>query len=139
MTTEEIREICKRALLEAIGKLDLAAIEELYAPELVEPVRKGHLKWHTATPDLEYTVEDVIVEGNKGAVIWSCVSTHTGTLWGIAPTGKKLKSAGILILRIEDGRDVEAGGQWNDVEFLIQLDAIPPMIARHSPAWKAEP
>ena len=139
MTTEEIREICKRALLEAIGKLDLAAIEELYAPELVEPVRKGHLKWHTATPDLEYTVEDVIVEGNKGAVIWSCVSTHTGALWGIAPTGKKVKTAGVSILRIENGKVVEMGGQcqWNALELLIQLDAIPPMIAIDSPARKA--
>ena len=139
MTTEEIREICRRALLEGYGKRDLAAIDELYAPELVEAVREGSLTWHTATPDLRYTVEDVIVEGNKGVVSWTCVSTHTGELWGIAPTGKKLKSAGILILRIEDGRVVEAGGQWNDVEFLIQLDAIPPMIARHSPSWKAEP
>ena len=138
MTTEEIREICRRALLEGFGKRDLAAIDELYAPELVEMVRKRSQTWHTATPDLQYTVEDVIVEGNKGAVIWSCVSTHTGTLWGIAPTGKKVKTAGVLILRVEDGKVVESKVQWNALEFLIQLDAIPPMIAPDSPAWKSK-
>ena len=137
MTKEEIREICRRALLEGWGKRDRAAIDELYAPDLVEFVRKGSLTWHTATPDLQYTVEDVIVEGDKGVVSWTCVSTHTDVLWGIAPTGRKVMTAGVTILRVENGRIVEQTGQWNDLELLIQLDAIPPMIAPDSPAWKA--
>jgi ketosteroid isomerase-like protein len=139
MTKDEMRDICRRALLDAFGKRDLAAIDGLYAPEMVEQVKKGSAMWHAVTPDLRYTVEDVIVEGNKGVVIWTCVGTHTGALWGIAPTGKKVTSAGILVLRVEGGKVVEGGGKWNALDYLIQLGAIPPMIAPDSEAWKADP
>lgn len=137
MSAEEIRDICTRALLEGMGKRDLAAIDELYAPELVEMVKKHSKLWHTVTPDLRYTVEDVIVEGDKGVVSWTCVSTHTGALWGIAPTGKEVKDAGIVIMRVEDGKVVEFGGQWSDLDLAIQLGAIPPIIAPNMEAWKA--
>ena len=75
----------------------------------------------------------MIVEGNKAVVSWTCVSTHTGTLWGIAPTGKKLKGAGVIIWCVENGKVVPSPastGQWNALDGLIQLDAIPPMIAK---------
>lgn len=137
MTTEEIRDICTRALLEGMGKRDLAAIDELFAPELVEWVKKHSKQWHTATPDLQYTVKDVIVEGNKGVVSWTATATHTGELWGIAPTGKKVTDAGIVVMRVEDGKIVEFGGQWSDLDFAIQLGAIPPMVAPDLKAWKA--
>ena len=136
MTTEEIRELCRRALLEGMGRRDLAAIDELFAPELVEMIKKHSKMWHTATPDFRYTVEDVIVEGNKGVVSWTATSTHTGVLWGIAPSGKKVKDAGIVIMRIEDGKIVEFGGYWSVLDFLIQLGAIPPMIAPNNKAWR---
>ena len=137
MSAEEIRELCRRALLEGFGKRDLAAIDEIFAPELVEGVKKHSKVWHTATPDFRYTIQDVIVEGNKGVVSWTAVSTHTGVLWGIAPTGKKVTDAGIVIMRVEDGKIVEFGGQWSDLDFAIQLGAIPPMIAPNLKAWKA--
>ena len=129
MTPEEIKDICRRALLEGYGKRDLAAIDELFSPETAEDAKKGSKLWHTVTPDLRYTVEDVIAEGNKGVVRWTCLSTHTGELWGIAPTGRQLTTSGVLILRIEGGKIVEQQGCWDALGALIQLGAIPPMIA----------
>ena len=126
-----------RRFEEGIGRRDLAVIDELFSPKEAELARKASKHWHAVGPDLRYTIEDVIVEGNKGVVSWTCVETHTGELWGIAPTGKKVKSAGILIMRIENGKVVESRGQWSALDFLIQLGAIPRMIIPNSKAWKA--
>ena len=137
MTPEEIKDICRRAFEEGIGKRDLAVIDELFSPNEAEAAKKASKHWHTVTPDLQYTVEDVIAEGDKGVVRWTCVSTHTGVLWGIAPTGKRLTTAGILIFRIEGGKIVELDGCWNDLDALIQLGAIPQKIAEAHEAFQA--
>ena len=128
MTPEEIRTICRRAFEEGIGKRDLDTIDELYSPEMAKYAKSGSAFWHTVAPDLQYTVEDIIVEGDRAVLLWTCVSTHTGELWGIAPTGKRLKSSGIVIQRVEGGRIVESNGIWDALGYLSELGAIPQMI-----------
>ena len=109
----------------------------MFAPSQAEFTKKGSKHWHTVTPDLQYTVEDVIAEGDKGVVRWTCVSTHTGELWGIAPTGKRLTTSGIDIFRIEDGKIVEWEGLWDSGAYLSQLGAIPQMIEDAREAFAA--
>jgi hypothetical protein len=128
MTLEEIKTIGSRGLLEGWGKRDLAAIDELFSPEMAEAVKQDSAFWHSVG-DLEYTVEQVVAEGDTVVVRWSCIQNHTGVLWGIAPTGKATKGTGILIFRVADGRIVEMDGVWDALGAMIDLGAIPPMIA----------
>ena len=129
MTLEEIKDICTRAMDEGFTQRDLAAIDELFAPEVAEHVKAGSKYWHTVTPDIRYAVEDVIVEGAKAAVFWTAVGTHEGELWGVAPTQKRLSMSGVLLLRIEGGKIAELQLSWDKLGALIQLGAVPPMIA----------
>ena len=128
MTPEEIKTICRRAFEEGIGKRDLDSIDELYSLEMAENAKNGSAFWHAVAPDLQYTVEDVIVEGDRAVLFWTCISTHTRELWGIAPTGKRRKSSGIVVYRVEGGKIVEWNGIWDALGYLSELGAIPQMI-----------
>jgi len=76
-------------------------------------------------PDIKFSVEDVVSEGDKVAVYWKGEGTHKGEFWGVAPTGKKVKVAGISILQIKNGKIVKEWGYQNNLDFMQQLGAIP--------------
>ena len=50
MTPDGIKDICRRAVEEGIGKRDSDAIDELFSPEQAEHARKASKHWHTVTP-----------------------------------------------------------------------------------------
>nr|WP_052478285.1 ester cyclase [Kibdelosporangium sp. MJ126-NF4]CEL17427.1 hypothetical protein [Kibdelosporangium sp. MJ126-NF4]CTQ91346.1 hypothetical protein [Kibdelosporangium sp. MJ126-NF4] len=71
-------------------------------------------------PDLVYTVEDIIEEGDLVAARLSNVGTNTGDLVGLFPaTGRVLRLTALLIVQLDqDGRIVEV---WQEGDFLDML------------------
>jgi predicted ester cyclase len=67
--------------------------------------KEGHiamaLDWHQAFPDYQFTVEDVIVEGDRLVARYTSSGTHLGTLSGIPGTGRKVTLTGIDIMRFD--------------------------------------
>lgn len=43
-------------------------------------------------PDVQWHIEDMVVEGNKVAVNWLCEGTHTIEFMGVKPTGNRLRA-----------------------------------------------
>jgi steroid delta-isomerase-like uncharacterized protein len=59
-------------------------------------------------PDLEVTVNDVVAEGNKLAVLWTATGTQLGELVpGIPPSRKLITWSGVSIYRLGEGRILE--------------------------------
>lgn len=77
----------------------------------------------TAFPDLEWTIEDVIADGEKVAFRATGRGTHEGELLGIDPTGRTVTLSGIVIFRIDGGRVVERWAQFDTIGLLRQLGA----------------
>ena len=77
----------------------------------------------TAFPDIDWTIEDVIAEGDR--VVFRAVGhgTHEGELMGIEPTGRAVTLSGIVIFRIDDGQVVERWAQFDTLGMLRQLGA----------------
>jgi predicted ester cyclase len=50
--------------------------------------------------------------------------THTGELFGIPPTGRKVRVAQITIERLREGRIVARWQQTDDLSMLRQLGAV---------------
>jgi steroid delta-isomerase-like uncharacterized protein len=78
-----------------------------------------------AFPDVHYTVEDQIAEGDKVVVRYRFRGTHLGAFQGMPPTGKQITYTGILIYRLVDGK---IGEQWTEFDllgFLRQLGVLP--------------
>ncbi len=80
---------------------------------------------HAACPDGRFTVEDLIAEGDKTAVRWTFKGTHQGEFLGIPPTWKEITLVGITILRVQEGKIVEAWGGYDALSLMQQLGVVP--------------
>ncbi|MCD6289869.1 MAG: ester cyclase [Anaerolineae bacterium] len=116
------------------GKTDV--IDEILAPDYVihdptgdytgpEGYRQFFASLHDAFPDVHFTLDDQIAEGEWVATRWTSVGTHTSPLMGIPPTGKQTTAVGITISRIVDGKVVEEWNHWDLLGLLQQLGVVP--------------
>jgi len=77
--------------------------------------RPFYSKLREAFPNIEVVVEDMIAEGDKVAARCSVSGKHEGDSLGIAATQLPVEFTGISIVRIADGKIVEA---WNNFDFM---------------------
>src|SRR5215475_8328721 len=105
---------------------DLDRVDELFAPDFVrhDPGRELHgpeenrqfiKSYRTAFPDLHFTVEDQIAEGDKVCVRYRFQGTHLGAFLGMPPTKKRITYSGIIIYRMLNGRIAE---QWTEADVV---------------------
>jgi len=76
-------------------------------------------------PDSHFTIEDMIVEGDKVAVRWTMTCTHQSEFAGIPPTNKKVTMWGIYIDRIAGGKFVEGWERFDTLGLMQQLGIVP--------------
>lgn len=57
-----------------------------------------------AVPDLHYEILDLVATSDKVAVFVRLTGTHSGTLFGIAPTGRSIDVRQMQIEWLRDGR-----------------------------------
>jgi steroid delta-isomerase-like uncharacterized protein len=114
MSVEENKAFVQRYVDEPWNKGNVDALDEMCAPNFhleglggVEAFKAVVTAFRTSFPDLNFTVEEIIAEGDKVAYRWTSRGTHQGEYEGIAPTGKTVTSTGITIIRIVDGKVVE--------------------------------
>ena len=63
---------------------------------------------------------------------WSSAFTHTGVLFGVPATGKRVKQSGIMIYRIKNGKVVEQWAEANMWGLMQQLGVVSPPSAKES-------
>ena len=69
----------------------------------------------------QFTIEDLIAEGEKVVVRYTYRGTHQGEWRGVAATGKALTITGTITYRIVDGKGVEAWQNADNLSVLHQL------------------
>ena len=74
-----------------------------------------------AFPDLQFTIEDQIIAGDKVATRWMAVGTNSGALGGVPATGKKVRVSGLILDRVVDSKVVERWELWDQMGMLQQL------------------
>jgi len=77
----------------------------------------------TAIPDRVDVIEKVIADGDRVGLLFRVTGTHTGTFFGIPPTGKKLDVYEVALIRIANGQMVEGWFMMDEVALLQQLGA----------------
>jgi steroid delta-isomerase-like uncharacterized protein len=113
MSVEENKAFVQRYVEEPWNKGNVDALDELCGPNFslrgqgVEPFKAVIASFRKSFPDLHFTVEEMIAEGDKVAYRWTARGTHQAEYAGIAPTGKTITTTGITIIRIVDGQVVE--------------------------------
>ncbi len=138
MSTGQNKALALRIFEEVWNQGNLAAVDELTAPNLVfhnaaqmhyapEGFKQFVMIYRHAFPDTHFTVEDVIAEGDTVVARWSVRGTHKGELLGIPPTGKQITVTGITINLIANGKSVETWAEFDALGMLQQLGVIPRM------------
>jgi predicted ester cyclase len=74
-----------------------------------------------AFPDMHFTVEDQLIQGDRVAFRWRATGTHTGPLGAAPPTGKTVVLDGLIMDRMTDGKVRERWEQWDQPLMLQQL------------------
>jgi steroid delta-isomerase-like uncharacterized protein len=77
--------------------------------------RTFHATFREAFPDMIIIVEDTIAEGDKVVARCRVRGKHQGNSLGIAATNSPVEFTGIAIVRVENGKIVEA---WNNFDFM---------------------
>jgi steroid delta-isomerase-like uncharacterized protein len=118
------------------GNMDL--IPQLYAPDAVAQTstfpnvfvgHEGIKKWiaqsRTMFPDMVMTFDDVVVQGDKIATIWTITGTQLGPMQlpngVVPPSGKKVHFSGLSIDYLKDGKMEKELVIYNVLELLLQL------------------
>lgn len=133
MSTEQNRAILRRRVEEIWNQGNFAVIDDLIAADFVsngqaigrEGFRQFVSTVRTAFPDLQFTVEDIVTEGDKVCVRYVGRGTQQGEFAGLPASGKPVQFTGIDIFRIADGQMAEEWLMYDQLGLLQQLGAIP--------------
>ena len=79
-------------------------------------------------PDVRFTIEDVIAEGDRVVVRWKWEATHEGPFRGIPPTHKRVINTGMAIFQFEDGRIIRNWLETDRLGVFQQIGAVPAEI-----------
>ncbi|MBN2133304.1 MAG: ester cyclase [Sedimentisphaerales bacterium] len=112
------------------------ALGEVHGPE---GLKQTIMAYRTAYPDLQFTIEDLIAEGDLVALRWSAAGTQKGELMGIPATGLATTTVGINLARFDaDGKIVEEWCSWDVLGLMQQLGvAAPPRPGPEFYLWDA--
>jgi steroid delta-isomerase-like uncharacterized protein len=125
-TTEQEanKALIRRVFEEVIPSGDAAAMRDLMAPDFLDhdplpgqPAGAAGGEYvvrtmHGAHPDLRFTVDDLVAEGDRVAIRWTLRGTHTGPLLGRPPSHQPVELAAIVVFRVADGRIAERWAGW---------------------------
>ncbi len=67
---------------------------------------------HGAHPDLEFTIHDLVAQGDRVTIRWTMRGTNTGPMFGRPPTGERVELSAIVIFRVADGKLAERWAAW---------------------------
>ncbi|MDQ3864382.1 MAG: ester cyclase [Actinomycetota bacterium] len=138
--SEQNKENIRRVLEEAFGQGKMEIVDEVLDSDFVcyDPnsesgeirgadTMKGEIEYfRQAVPDLTYTVEDQLAEGDKVVTRWKASGTHQGEFFGVPGSGKRIEMTGINIDRFdESGRVVEEWPEYDLLGAMRQMGAIP--------------
>ena len=143
MSTEDNKATVRRCIEEVINQHNLAAVDQLVAPNFVghfsalpkepkevqgrEAFKQFLSIWLTAFPDVQFTIEGMIAEGDSVAFRHTFRGTHKGDIMGIPATGKQVNVTGINIFRVAGGKIVEQWTNADDLGGMQQLGVVPSM------------
>jgi|SRR6516164_6414784 len=138
MAAEENKALVRRYIEVVWNQRNTAALDELLAPTYQRYVsatttpltsegqRQRIAGFHTAFPDLHFTIEDLFAEGDRVTFRATLRGTHKGPfpyLQGMAPTGKQVTVSVLDVVRVEEGKFAEQWGGPDSLDLLQQLGA----------------
>lgn len=139
MLTETNKTVARRLFEEGWNKGNLSVLSEIIAkdhvnsgpgtlpglPTGLEGTKQLITVYRNAFPDVRFTVDEQIAEGDKVVTRWTGHGTHKGELLGIPATDRSSTVTGIAVDRIVNGKIVESWGIFDQFGMMQQLGVMP--------------
>lgn len=81
--------------------------------------------YRNAFPDIHFTIDEQIAEGDKVVTRWTAKGTHKGELVGIPATGKTSTVTGLTVDNFVNGKIAKSWGIFDQFGMMQQLGVIP--------------
>ena len=136
MSLEENKAIARQfyKLIET-GDLDLAdeVVAEDYVNHNALPGQTSGLAGYkeaisalrASVPDIQYTIDDQIAEGDKVLTRYRATGTHQGEFLGVAASGKTITLRALVLQRVVNGKIQESWLEMDMLGLMQQMGAIP--------------
>jgi steroid delta-isomerase-like uncharacterized protein len=130
---EERKAICRWGYQELWNTGNLDVIPEAVAEDVIvhdvvngelrgrEEIREVVSAFRAAFPDIHFTIEDQIAEGDTVVTRYTATGTHDGELLDIPPTGRSGTIRGVNVSRFAGLQIVEVWETWDALSFVQQL------------------
>lgn len=138
MGAAETKDLGRRFMEQVVGQGDWDLGAQIVSPDVVmihpsspqpvagfEAVKGMLLGFRAGLPDMTMTVEDAVAEDDKAVILWRLRATHSGDLFGLPPTGKKVEMPGMSAFEVVDGKIVRDVVAEDTIGFMRQLGVIP--------------
>lgn len=131
--TEDNKATIRRVFDEFVNKGDFSVVDEIYRDDMIDhqplpgaPDGLDGVKYTIAGlrggfPDLQVTIEDMSAHADHVVIHNTWRGTHEGEFLGLAPTGRRISSKGVVVWRLQDGLIAERWGIGVDSNMLAQL------------------
>lgn len=131
-TLESNKELARQVVERIFVRQEDAAIDELVAEDFVprtfgpmppgrEGLRAGMKRAGAGVSDPEFTIHDLIAEGDRVAARLTTTARHTGPFMGIPPSGRRYSIDEIHIFRFRDGQLIEHWHAFDTASLMAQL------------------
>ena len=138
MSSEENKKQYRRTFEEVFNQGDLSIVDDLVTPDFLnhevppgmnnrgpESTRQVVTMLRTAFPDLHFTIEELVAEGDTVASRVTMRGMHLGPFQGIPPTGRSFQQAHMHFVRFREGKAIEHWAVRDDLGMMRQLGVIP--------------
>jgi predicted ester cyclase len=124
MTLEANKALIRHVFEDVIPAGDATAMRDLVVSDFLDhdplPGQPGGVDgaeyvvatMHGAHPDLRFSIDDLVAEGDRVTIRWTLRGANTGPMLGRPPTGEPVELAAIVIFRIADGKIAERWAGW---------------------------
>jgi steroid delta-isomerase-like uncharacterized protein len=135
MTREETTQFYDR-WHEAWASQNATALANLYGPECkVRSPMFGNMQGRAAVtesfrrlfkafPDWKLKTEQLIIDGDRAAIVFSTNATHSAEFMGLPATGRKALVTGVIVQKLGDGLVQEELRLYDFTALLVQVGVL---------------
>jgi steroid delta-isomerase-like uncharacterized protein len=135
--SEQNKALARRWFEEVWNQGSESTIDELFHPQgkacgfpdpdsvLVGPegFKAVHRQFNNAFTNLHIDIHDLIAEGDRVAIRWTCTAIHNGDGLGFPATGKKTTVLGSSFMTCRNGQLIEGYNFMDLTRMTLQLQA----------------
>jgi steroid delta-isomerase-like uncharacterized protein len=118
ISAEENKAVIRR-WVEARNATDVEAAVALWAKERQEGLRGAFNRFTQGFPDLQFTVHELIAEGDKVVLWWTLHGTHLGTYAEVPATGKRVEWTAVDFYTVVNGRIADLRRQAPSIKDML--------------------